>query len=83
MSFQLETGHTYWILEPDEYDTLMELMTDLKFEGNNLRNDFIAYNGKYYAILDDIDPNEQAFLTEWGLAETYLYILSNQFPGDV
>ena len=81
MSFQLETGQTYWILDQDGYALLTEFMGD--FEGASFLNDFHEYNGMYYAEYDSIDPDEFAFLDYWGLAEPYLYILSNQFPGDV
>ena len=81
MSFQLETGHTYWILDQDGYALLTEVMGD--FEGENFLTDFHEYNGVYYAEYDSIDSDEYTFLCEWYLAEPYLYILSNQFPGDV
>ncbi len=81
MSFQLETGRTYWILDQAGYALLTEFMGD--FDGEDFLADFNEYNGMYYAEYDSIDPNEQAFLEYCGLAEPYLYILSNQFPGDV
>lgn len=81
MSFQLETGHTYWILDQDGYALLTEVMGG--FGGNNFLADFNEYNGMYYAKYEDINSDEFAFLDDWGLAEPYLYILSNQFPGDV
>lgn len=81
MSFQLEVGHSYWILSQDQYEFLGELMGE--YGGGSFLGDFQEYNGTYYATYEAIDPNEQEFLEDWGLAHPYLYILSNQFPGDV
>lgn len=83
MSFQLETGQTYWILDQDGYALLREVMGDFEGDGDSFLADFHEYNGMYYAKDDAINPDEYAFLLEWELAEPYLYILSNQYPGDV
>ena len=80
MSF-LEPGNYYWVLTPDEYELLSDLMSE--YGGASFLDDFQLIDGTYYANTSSIDGDEEEFLEYWGLKNPFYYILSGQMPGDL
>ena len=80
MSF-LEPGNYYWVLTPDEYGFLSDLMSE--YGGASFLDDFQLIDGTYYANTSSIDEDEEEFLEYWGLLNPFYYILSGQMPGDL
>lgn len=77
----LEPGNYYWVLTPDEYEFLRDLMSE--YGGASFLDDFQLIDGTYYANTSSIDEDEEAFLDDWRLLNPFYYILSGQMPGDL
>ena len=84
MSF-LELGNYYWVLTPEEYNILSDLMSEYvsEYGGASFLDDFQLIDGTYYANTSSIDEDEEAFLEDWRLLNPFYYILSGQMPGDL